>query len=172
MFLQLRRVIALLLTLSMTLISLPASAADDTKRLITEKDIFQFNWTANPQISPDGSQVAFVKVTVNEKRDGYDTALWAVSTSGNNGDQPYRLTNGPRDGSPRWSPDGRRLAFSRVAEKDGKAQPSQIYILNFTGGEPWALTSLPKGAGSDEWAPETKWIAFNSSNTPADLAKE
>src|SRR5438045_587047 len=145
MSLQLRRVIALFLTLSMTLISLPASAADDTKRLITEKDIFQFNWTANPQISPDGSQVAFVKVTVNEKRDGYDTALWAVSTSGNS--QPYRLTNGPRDSSPRWSPDGKRLAFTRVAEKDGKPQPPQIYILNFTGGEPWALTSLSKGAG-------------------------
>src|SRR5438105_5601701 len=111
---RIRQFTAILLTLSMTLITLPASASDDNKRLITEKDIFQFNWTANPQISPDGSQVAFVKVTVNEKRDGYDTALWAVSASGDS--QPYRLTNGPRDGSPRWSPDGKRLAFSRVAE--------------------------------------------------------
>src|SRR5438270_8169139 len=106
MFLQLRRAIALLLTLSMMLITVPASAADDGKRLITEKDIFQFNWTANPQISPDGSQVVFVKVTVNEKKDGYDTALWAVSTSGES--QSRRLTNGPRDSSPKWSPDGKR----------------------------------------------------------------
>src|SRR5260221_12263462 len=108
MFLQLRRAIAIFLAFSMMLVTMPASAADnDNKRLITEKDIFQFNWTANPQISPDGSQVVFVKVNVNEKRDGYDTALWAVSASGDA--QPWRLTNGPRDASPRWSPDGKRL---------------------------------------------------------------
>src|SRR5437588_12598643 len=121
MIFRLRQFTAIFLVLSITLLTVPAFAADDAKRLITEKDIFQFNWTANPQISPDGSQVVFVKVTVNEKRDGYDTALWAVSTGGDS--QPYRLTNGPRDGSPRWSPDGKRLAFSRVAEKDGKPQP-------------------------------------------------
>ena len=167
--LQARRFTALFLTLSLTFATLPTFAADNAgKRLITEKDIFQFNWTANPQISPDGSQVVFVKVTVNDKRDGYDTALWAVSTSGG---EPWRLTNGPRDSSPQWSPDGKRLAFTRSAEKDGKPQPGQIYILNFSGGEPWALTSLPKGAGGAEWSPDGKWIAFSTTTTAADIAK-
>jgi len=60
-----------------------AHAQEAQKRSITEKDIFQFNWIGDPQISPDGSRVAFVKVTVNEKKDGYDTSIWSVGTRGN-----------------------------------------------------------------------------------------
>src|SRR5205085_11270837 len=52
------------------------------KRGITEKDLFEFVWIGDPQISPDGSRVAFVRVTVNEKKLGYDTAIWTVATSG------------------------------------------------------------------------------------------
>ena len=94
MMLRMRKSFAIVLTMALISASLPAVAAPatvDEKRLITEKDIFQFNWTANPQISPDGSQVVFVKVSVNEKKDGYDTALWAVSTQAN--EPPHRLTN-------------------------------------------------------------------------------
>src|SRR3954467_1752736 len=87
------------------------------KRNITEKDLFSFTWVADPQISPDGSRVAFVRVTVNEKKDGYDTSIWGVSTNTN---EVQRLTTGNRDSSPRWSPDGKFLAFVRVTEKDGK----------------------------------------------------
>src|SRR5712671_3177807 len=75
------------------------------KRSITEKDIFQFNWIGDPQISPDGARVAFVKVSVNEKRDGYDTSIWAVSTRGD--ESPRRMTDGKHDASPRFSPDGK-----------------------------------------------------------------
>jgi dipeptidyl aminopeptidase/acylaminoacyl peptidase len=140
------------------------------KRFITDKDIFSFTFAANPQLSPDGSQVAFVEVTVNEKEDRYDTALWLVSTKG--GEAPRRLTNGPRDSQPRWSPDGKQLAFVRSGEKDGKPQAGQIYLLDFTGGEPRALTSLAKGAGNPVWSPDGTRIAFTSSTTPEDTAKE
>src|SRR4030088_2852196 len=104
MMLRIRKTFAIVLTIALVSASLPAIAAPAAeKRLITEKDIFQFNWTANPQIFPDGAQVLFVKVSVNEKKDGYDPALWAMGTQGN--EQPHRLTNGPRDSAPRWSPD-------------------------------------------------------------------
>src|SRR5437868_10353453 len=89
-------------------------AAD--KRSITEKDLLKFTWIADPQISPDGSTVAFVRVTVNEKDDKYETSLFAVPTTGS--DAPRRLTTGTRDSSPRWAPDGKRLAFVRATEKD------------------------------------------------------
>ena len=47
-----------------------------TKRPITDKDLFRFQWIGDPQVSPDGTRVVFVRVTVNEKKDNYDTALW------------------------------------------------------------------------------------------------
>src|SRR5215468_10925332 len=73
------------------------------KRTITETDLFKFVWIADPQISPDGSRVAFVRVWVNQKADRYDSALWIVPTNGApNGEKPRQLTAGPRDSSPRW----------------------------------------------------------------------
>jgi dipeptidyl aminopeptidase/acylaminoacyl peptidase len=139
------------------------------KRPITEKDLFKFTWIADPQLSPDGSQVAFVRVTVADKKDEYDTAIWIVPTKG--GD-PRPLTSGPRDTSPQWSPDGTRLAFVRSVEKDGKRQPPQIYLLYMAGGEASQVTKLAKGASRPTWSPDGKLIAFNSTTTPEDIAKE
>ena len=126
-----------------------------------EKDLFSFVWVADPQISPDGSQVAFVRVTIDEKKDAYETAIWIVKADGS---EPARaLTSGTRDTSPRWSPDGRRLAFIRAVEKDGRPQPAQIHLMAMAGGEPWAITDIPRGAANPEWSPDGKTIAFSSS---------
>src|SRR5438128_2178815 len=57
------------------------------KRVITEKDLFQFHWIGNPQVSPEGTQVAFVQIAVDEKREDYETSLWSVSA---NGGEPHR----------------------------------------------------------------------------------
>ncbi len=64
---------------------------------MTEKDLFKFVWVADPQISPDGSQVAFVRVTVDEKKDQYDTTIWIAKTDGS--EPPRALTGGTRDTS-------------------------------------------------------------------------
>ncbi|HYU88888.1 MAG TPA: hypothetical protein VE966_00470, partial [Gemmatimonadales bacterium] len=52
------------------------------QRAISDSDLFAFRWVASPQISPDGRQAAYVLVTVNAKRDGYETSLWIVATDG------------------------------------------------------------------------------------------
>src|ERR1044071_5595023 len=141
-------------------VSLPLASFGADKRMITEMDLFKFVWIADPQISPDGSRVVFVRVWVNQKSDRYETALWIVST---NGGAPRQLTAGPRDSGPRWSPDGRTLAFSRSAEKEGRPQPPQIYLMSFDGGEAQPLTEMPRGVGGFDWSPDGKMIAFQSS---------
>src|SRR5215813_10446535 len=134
----------------------PGSAqnAMPTRRLITEKDLFDFVWVTDPEVSPDGSRVAFTRVVVDEKRTGYETSIWTVAAFGN--EPPIRMTNGKHDSNPRWAPDGRHIAFVRGADKDetGKPRPPQIAILPLAGGEAWTNTDLPKGGADPIWSPD------------------
>src|SRR5437660_599692 len=154
------RVLLLALAASCSVVSLTAQ-----QRAISDSDLFAFRWVASPQISPDGRQAAYVLVTVNAKHDGYETSLWLVNTDG--ASPPRRLTAGPRDGAPRWSPDGSTLAFVRPT--DGRPQ---LYLLPLSGGEAQQLTDLPKGASPAAWSPDGKTIAFTSTTTAEDLAKK
>ena len=152
---------AMLAILSLAAIS---HAGAGEKRPITTKDLLKFHWVADPEISPDGRQVAYVLVSVNEKEDRYDTSLWMVETSGSA--EPRQMTSGPRDTAPRWSPDGQTLAFLRAGEKD----PAQIYLLPMQGGEGHKLTDLPRSAGAAVWSPDGRTIAFGSDATEKDVA--
>jgi dipeptidyl aminopeptidase/acylaminoacyl peptidase len=155
------------LCLAAAFAAIPAAAAG--KRPITETDLFRFVWVADPRISPDGRQVAFVRVTVDAKKEGYDTSIWIVPADGS---EPARaFTSGPGDTGPRWSPDGRTLAFLRAAMADGKRQPAQIHLIGARGGEARALTEQPRGAGAPAWSPDGRWLAFTSSATDKDLEK-
>src|SRR5712675_2769832 len=144
------------------------------RRPITDTDLFKFVWAADPQISPNGSQVAFVRVTVNEDKDRYETQLYLVPADGSA--PPRLLTLGRNDRSPRWSPNGREVAFVRTPEPvDGKSKPSQIYLISMDGGEARPLTDAPKGASSPVWSPDGRTIAFVSTpdtTTKADSAKK
>ncbi len=166
-----RRVIVLFWFASLCICAAAQTPAPAARRSITDKDIFDFVWVANPQVAPDGSRVAFTRVTVDEKRTGYETSIWMVSTAG--GADPVRLTNGKHDAQPLWSPDGRSIAFIRGGDKDegGKPKPSQTALLSLSGGEARIITDLPKGASGPVWSPDGKRIAFSSSTTPEDIEK-
>src|SRR6266550_2495159 len=156
-------------------IGAPAAGVAQGRRPITETDLFKFMWAADPQISPSGSQVAFVRVNVNEDKDRYETQIFIVPSDGSAPPRP--LTSGRNDRSPRWSPSGRELAFVRTPEPvDGKSKPAQIYLISMDGGEARALTDAPKGASSPVWSPDGRTIAFvgtpdTSSSAKADSAK-
>ncbi len=149
----------------------PMSPRAQGRRPITETDLFKFTWIADPEISPDGSSVAFVRVVVNEKENRYETSLFVVPTAAGGDTTPRRLTAGIRDTSPRWSPDGRQLAFVRSVEKESKPQPGQLYLLHMDGGEARPLTDLPKGASGPVWSPDGRAIAFDTTTTADDLKK-
>ncbi|PYI74813.1 MAG: S9 family peptidase, partial [Verrucomicrobia bacterium] len=140
------------------------------KRNITEKDLWDFVWIGDLQVSPDGSRVVFVRVTVNEKKEGYNTSIWSVPVTGDGA--PYQLTKGDHDTTPRWSPDGKFLLFLRATEKDGKPQPPQLAILPMAGGDSFVFTDLPKGAANPVWAPDGKSVAFTTETNAEDLAKQ
>ncbi|MBV8050710.1 MAG: S9 family peptidase [Acidobacteriaceae bacterium] len=146
-------------------------SAPSQKRFITEKDLFDFIWVANPQVSPDGTRVAFTRVNCDDKRTGYETSIWIVASSGK--EAPVRMTNGKHDAQPRWSPDGKSLAFVRRGDKDesGKPKPPQLAMLSLSGGEARVITDLPKGASDPTWSPDGKRIAFVSTTTPEDMDK-
>jgi dipeptidyl aminopeptidase/acylaminoacyl peptidase len=160
------RLVLLLLLISITSLVSPLIAQ---KRNITEKDLFNFVWVGDPQISPDGSRIAFVRVTVNDKKDGYNTSVWTVSPATG---ETHQLTNGDRDSWPRWSPDGKYLVFVRVTEKDGKPDQPQLFMLAMAGGDSFPFTKIVRGAGQPEWSPDGKMIAFVNNANAEDLAKE
>jgi dipeptidyl aminopeptidase/acylaminoacyl peptidase len=157
------RVLLVLVTVACLFISAQAQ-----KRNITEKDLFNFVWIADPQVAPDGSRIAFVRVTVNARKDGYDTAIWTVSTAGG---EPHQMTAGPRDASPRWSPDGQYLCFVRAPENNGRVEPPQLFMLSMQGGEAFQFTSATRGAGNPQWSPDGKMISFSNGATADELAK-
>ena len=138
------------------------------KRNITEKDLFSFVWIGDPQVSPDGSQIAFVRVSVNDRKDGYNTSIWMVTTATG---ESRQLTSGIRDSSPRWSPDGKYICFVRVPEKDGRPDQPQLFMLSMAGGEAFQFTSVPRGAGGPQWSPDGKSISFYNGATPEEIAK-
>jgi len=125
----------------------------DCKRPIQPEDIYLLRTVSDPQVSPDGKRVAYV-VSWND-RDS-DKIRMAVYVAPVDGRQPARrFTQGTRDHSPRWSPDGRYLAFvSRRGEKN------QLFLAPLDGGEPRQVTKARFGISQPTWSPDGKRVAY------------
>ena len=101
------------------------------KRGITAEDYFAFHFVADPHLSPDGKQAAFVLTTIDQKKNRRDSSIWMVAVDGSG--QPRRLSaEGFSSNAPRWSPDGQTLAFLSSRNLDGSTeQPHpQVFLLS------------------------------------------
>lgn len=120
-------------------------------RLLEINDLYRLRLISDPQISPDGKRVAFVLRQPSEEENSYISNIYVVDADG----VCTQFTSGNKDAGPRWSPDGRYLAFlSRRQEKP------QIYVMPSNGGESVPLTDRTLGAGVPFWSPDSGAIAF------------
>jgi dipeptidyl aminopeptidase/acylaminoacyl peptidase len=119
------------------------------------EDLLRIRFVGDPRFHPDGRRIAFVVTTLSTERDEYLSTIWVVDVDGG---APRPFTRGPRrDTAPRWSPDGRWLAF--VSERERKTK-GQLYVMPADGGEPLRLTDLRHGVTSPAWSPDGTRLAF------------
>jgi acylaminoacyl-peptidase len=119
-------------------------------------NVFDLEWASDPQFSPDGRHVAYVRHFMDIVDDRMRSTLWIV---GADGSDHRALTSGNRnDRSPRWSPDGRRLAY---VARDDKGN-AQIFVRWMDTGQSAQLTMLLHAPGNVTWSPDGRTLAFTS----------
>ncbi len=142
------------LTLSLVAcVALAAGAAAGAKPTFAPMDLFSLQWASDPQVSPDGTQVAYVRRTLDVKTDSRRGAIWIVDREGAS-QRPLEGSAG-NQASPRWSPDGKRLAFV-ATDADG----AQIHMHWFAQGVSARVTNLLDAPADLSWSPDGRQLAF------------
>ncbi len=138
--------------LALTAPALSAQTAPSDR--FTLRDIFELEWAADPQISPDGRRVAFERAGYDIMKDRERSSLWMVNADGS--ELRPLLDPARMAASPRWSPDGTRLLFvSSIDERK-----ADIFVRWMDSGQEAKLTHVEESPGALAWSPDGKWIAF------------
>ncbi len=117
-------------------------------------DVFEIEWASDPQISPDGKHVVYVRSGFDVMTDQRRSSLWIIGADGT--DHRPLLAGDTGASSPRWSPDGGRLVY--VASDDDGAQ---VFCRWMDTGQTARLTQLTESPGGLSWSPDGRWIAFS-----------
>jgi dipeptidyl aminopeptidase/acylaminoacyl peptidase len=128
---------------------------------------------SDPRFSPDGQWLAYVRTEMDQESNDYKSAIWLAPTAEHRAAarRPRPFTSGDRrDSAPRWSPDGRWLAF--VSNRGDKEAKPQIYLIPTDGGEARPLTTMENGAGEPAWSPDGRRLAFAARTNAEEMALE
>jgi len=136
----------------------PAPSASGHR--LTIEDALRWRLAANPVISPDSKRIAYLVSENDFEKSRAITQLWWVETDTK---QVRRLTHSDAGAAaPRWSPDGRWLAFLSARGEDEKKRKPQVWLLSVAGGEALQLTSAPEGVLHYRWSPDAKAIYYSA----------
>ena len=160
-----------LLVLLACLTSETRAQAPSPKRGITAEDYFAFVFAADPRISPDGSQVAYVSSRIDRARNRRVPSIWIVPTDGSS--VPRMLVEETWSASsPRWSPDGKTIAFTSGRVMSDSGAPGggrgQLWTVAVAGGAPRKVSSVRNGVSNCSWSPNGNQFACLSRTGPSD----
>ena len=128
------------------------------RRPVAATDIYRLRSVRDPQLSPEGSWVAYTVSAIDSAKDRAETDIWMTSWDGT---QTIRVTATPgSESSPRWSPDGRWLAF--LSSRQG-GDGGQVWLLDRRGGEAQRLTTIRDGVADLVWSPDAARLALVAS---------
>jgi len=132
-----------------------ATAQETPQRGFTPDDMFKLSGATDPQISPDGSRIVYVRSSADVMTDKDVPSLWLVDAA--SGAQQPLVTGPGAHMSPRWSPDGKRIAY---VSSDGSGGSPQLHVLWLASGKSVKVTGLPDSPGSVTWSPDGRQIAY------------
>jgi dipeptidyl aminopeptidase/acylaminoacyl peptidase len=131
------------------------------RRNLQVDDLFRLKTVADPQVSADGRWVAYTVATSSLKEDETETQVWMAPVDGG---EPLPMTaRGTSASRPRFSPDGKYLAFLAARPDEGESKEdakSQVWLLDRRGGEAQRLTEIAQGVTGFEWAPGGQRLAL------------
>ncbi|HYI41752.1 MAG TPA: S9 family peptidase [Allosphingosinicella sp.] len=146
---MIRKALAILL-----LSAAPAAAQEGPSRIFEARDLFSLEVASDPQISPEGSKIAYVRRSGDIMTDRMRPSIWLIDTR--TGEQAPLAAGPGAHSQPRWSPDGKRLAY--VSSAEGGA--AQVFVRWLTSGESVRITGLPDSPTSLAWSPDGRQIAY------------
>ena len=124
------------------------------KKVVRADDLYKLEVASSPRLSPDGEKAVYCVQRIDRKTEKKFNNLWLVSTLRG---APLQFTYGDHnDTSPRWSPDGKQIAF--LSNRADAEKPAQIYLIPVDGGEARKLTGIEGKITGFSWSPDGKQL--------------